>query len=350
VRTPEQIAARAEILAKLQSQIGLHGAAVGERDLALGLKELRRLAKTHRLKLLAANLVDNAGKPAFEPGYVTELAGVKVGLFGVTEVPEAQAAPIKEAGLKVLPPAEAATKEVARLKEQGATVIVALAHVGVAGARDLLIKVPGIDVAVVGHTSNVVQNPTRAGSGFFAEAQRQGKMLGEFRLHVIAGKPGFVDGGQRRGQLEQLERQRKDYERFANLAKSETVASRRDMYLIRLRTLRDSIAESCKLAKQPEPEGGSWLEHKLVAMNRAVPDDPEIAAAIKAYKESAPKAPVVAPAAGKAPAPGKAPPEGVKARLDPKLVPGAKAIPAKAAPPARAVPPITATPPVSAPQ
>jgi hypothetical protein len=318
VRTPEQITARAEVLAKLQAQIGLHGAAVGERELALGLKDLRRIAKTHRLKLLAANLVDGSGKLAFEPGFVTEVAGVKVGLFGVTEVPEPQAAPIKDAGLKVLPPVEAATKEVARLREQGATVIVALAHVGVTGARDLLTKVPGIDVAVVGHTSNVVQNPTRAGSGYFAEAQRQGKQLGEFTLHVIAGQPGFVDGGRRRGFVEQLERQRKDYERFAALAKAETVAGRRDMYLVRLRALRDGIAESCRLAKEPEPQGGSWLEHKLVPMSRAVPDDADIAAAVRSYKEGAPKAPVVAPAAGKAlPAVRKAPPAAGKAAASP---------------------------------
>jgi len=325
VRTPQQIAARAEIIAKIQAQIGFHGGAVGERDLALGLKELQKLAKGHKLKLLAANLVDAAGKPVFEPGYVTEVAGVKFGLFGLTEVPAAQAAPITEAGLKTLPVAEAAAKEVARLKELGATVIVALAHLGVAGARDLLTKVPGIDVAVVGHTSNVIQSPTRAGSGFFSEAQRQGKQLGEFRLHVIQGKPGFVDGGKRRNQMEQMDRQRKDYERFAGLAKNETVATRRDMYLIRLRSLRDGLAESCKQAKEPEAVGGSWLEHKLLPMSRAIPDDPDILAAIRAYKESAPKAPPVAP-----PAPGKAQPAG-------KAPPAAKA-PAPKAPAAPAAP------------
>jgi hypothetical protein len=308
VRTPQQIAARAEIIAKVQAQMGFHGMAVGERDLALGLKELQKLAKTHKLRLLAANLVDAAGKPAFEAGYVTEVAGVKIGLFGVTEVPAAQAAPITDAGLKVLPPVEAATKEVARLKEQGATVIVALAHVGVSGARDLLTKVPGIDVAVVGHTSNVIANPTKAGGGFFAEAQRQGKQLGEFKLHVIQGKPGFADGGKRRGLVEQLDRQRKDYERFAEMAKKETIATRRDMYLVRLRSLRDGLNEGCKQAKEPEQVGGSWLEHKLVAMSRALPDDADIAAAIKTYKESAPKAPLVPP-----PAAGKAPPAASKA-------------------------------------
>jgi hypothetical protein len=309
VRTPEQIAARAEILARLESRIGLHGAAVGERDLALGLKELRRLARAHRLRLLAANLVDAAGTPAFEAGYVTEVAGVKVGLFGVTEVPQGQAAPITDAGLRVLPPAEAATKEVARLRGQGAAVIVALAHVGVQKAHDLLAKVPGIDVAVVGHTSNAVQGPTRAGNGYFAEAHRQGKQLGEFQLHVSAGQPGFVDGGRRRGLLEQLERQRKDYERLASQAKTETIAARRDMHLVRLRGLRDSIAQSCRLAKEPDPPGGSWLEHRLVPMSRAVPDDAEIAAAIRSYKETAPKAPAVAPGAGKvAPGAGKVPP------------------------------------------
>ena len=313
VVTPEQITARAEILAKLQAQLGLNAAAVGERDLALGLKELRRLAKAHRLKLLAANLVDGAGKPAFESGFVTEVAGVKVGLFGVTEVPEGQAAPIKEAGLKTLPPAEVATKEVARLRGLGATVVVALAHVGTAGARALLTKVPGIDFAVVGHTSSADPIATRAGTGYFAEAHRQGKQIGAFKLHVIAGQPGFVDGGRRQGLVALMDRQRKDYERFSTLVKNEANASRREMYLVRLRRLHQDLAANCGLAKEPAPAGGSWFEHTLAMMNRAVPDDAEIADAVRKYKEAAPKSAAVPPPGVRAPPAASMPPAGGKA-------------------------------------
>ena len=144
--TPEDIALRAAALVRMQSHIGLNAMAVGERALALGLKELRKLVKTHRLRLLSANLVDARGKLAFEAGFVTEVAGVKVGLFGLTEVPEAQRAPITEAGLKTTPAQDAARTEVERLRQQGAAVVIALAHVGIQPARDLMNKVPGIDL------------------------------------------------------------------------------------------------------------------------------------------------------------------------------------------------------------
>jgi hypothetical protein len=302
VKTPEQIKARAEILAKLQGQIGLTAMAVGERDLALGLKELRRLAKTYGLKMVAANLVDAAGKPAFPAGFVTEVAGVKIGIFGLTEVPAGQAAAITEAGVKVLPPAPAALAEIKRLRAKGAKLVVALAHVGFAGARDLLTHVPGIDFAVVGHTSNVVQNPIRAGTGYFAEAQRQGKQLGELRLHVVPGQEGLVDAGRRKGYLALNARQHRDYERFSGLAKKETINTRREMYLVRLRDLRNGMVDSCRRAKEPDPPGGNWFEHTLVPMNRTVPDDPEIAAAVRAYKAAAPKtpAPLMTPPKGAA--------------------------------------------------
>jgi 2',3'-cyclic-nucleotide 2'-phosphodiesterase (5'-nucleotidase family) len=286
VTTREDIAARAEVLARLEATIGLHAVAVGERDLALGLRELRRLAKAHRLRLLAANLADKAGKPAFEGGFVTEVAGEKVGLLGLTDVPEAQRGPITEAGLTILPPLPAAEREVARLRAAGATIVVALAHVGVPAARELLRTVKGIDLAVVGHTSNAISTPERIGDGYLVEAQRQGKQLGEFLLHLLPGGGAFADRGQRRGLADQLTASRREYDRLARQIERETVEKRRALYRASLDRVRGTLEQTCaRLQEAPPTVTGRWLEHRLVPMDRSLADDTPIAALVTKHME-----------------------------------------------------------------
>jgi 2',3'-cyclic-nucleotide 2'-phosphodiesterase (5'-nucleotidase family) len=291
VTSPADIATRAAMLAKLESQIGLNAVAVGERDLALGLKELRKLAKDHGLRLLAANLVDQAGKPAFEAGFVTEAAGAKVGIFGLTDVPDAQRAPITQAGLTQQPTAEAATREVARLRAAGATLIVALAHVGVPAARDLLKNVKGIDLCIVGHTSNAIAAPERVGDGYLVEAMRQGKQLGEFLVHLLPGDGPFANHGERRALGEQLAASNREYDRLARQVAREPNEKRRSLFLARLEAVRTDLTRTCtKLKETPREVTGRWLEHRLVPMDRSLPDDPVIGPIVKAHVEEMVKA------------------------------------------------------------
>ena len=62
----------------------------GERDLALGLPLLRRLAKQHHLPLLASNLYGRDGKRLFDADKLVDAAGTKIGVFGVTAPPVAR--------------------------------------------------------------------------------------------------------------------------------------------------------------------------------------------------------------------------------------------------------------------
>jgi len=306
VTAREDIAARAAFLAGAEAAIGLDAVAVGERDLALGLRELKRLATAHRLRLLAANLADRAGKPAFEAGYVAQVAGEKVGLFGLTDVAETQRAPITEAGLTIQPVAPAAERQVARLRAAGATIIVALAHVGMPAARELMRSVKGIDLAIVGHTSNVIGTPERIGDGYLVEAQRQGKQLGEFRLHLVPGGGAFVDRGQRRGLTDQLAASRREYERLARQIERDTVEKRRALYRASLDRVRTTLEQTCARLHEPAPAiAGRWLEHRLVPMDRTTGDDPAVAARVTKHMEdlarAAAKRPPPPPGAHRAP-------------------------------------------------
>ena len=63
---PGEAEARADVFLAAMHRMGYVGLNVGIQDLALGLAPLRKLAKSHKIPLLSANLVDKAGQPAFQ--------------------------------------------------------------------------------------------------------------------------------------------------------------------------------------------------------------------------------------------------------------------------------------------
>ena len=118
---------------------------------------------------LAANVIDDlTGQPVFQPTYVRELSGVKVGFIGMTleGTPEI-VSPSGVAGLTFLDEADTANKYAAQLQAQGVQTIVVLLHEGglpastsdpnscaVSGAiTDIVNRMnPAIDTVVSGHT------------------------------------------------------------------------------------------------------------------------------------------------------------------------------------------------------
>jgi 2',3'-cyclic-nucleotide 2'-phosphodiesterase (5'-nucleotidase family) len=323
VRTPKEVSLRAAALAEMQHTIGLDAMAVGERELALGLPELRRLAKANHLRLLSSNLLEAGGKLAFEAGYVAQAAGVKVGIFGLTDVQKPQSAPIDEARLTMGPTEDAARREVARLRAQGATLVVALAHVGAPAARALLSKVQGIDLCIVGHTSSPPAEPEKVGEGYLIEPYRQGKQLGEFMIHLLPGSTKLAAAGQMRAVRTQLEARKRDYERFARQLEKETVDRRRDTWKSSLERARAEMTRLCTSASatanaSPASTEGSWFDHRLIPMDKSVADAPEIAQLIQKHKEALEKQrPKTAPAGKQTPDRTKAAVPAGKVRLTP---------------------------------
>lgn len=80
---------------------------------------------------------------------VWDVEGVLVGVFGVT--PDYRV-PYDMLGVAALDPFATATQAVARLREQGCRVVIALSHLGLRDDRRLAADVPGIDLILGGHT------------------------------------------------------------------------------------------------------------------------------------------------------------------------------------------------------
>jgi 5'-nucleotidase / UDP-sugar diphosphatase len=152
-------------------QLGVDAMTVGNHEFDLTPAALLgALSTVGAFPMTSANL-DFSGCPAptvdprtcaylrnwIQPGYVKTVGGVKVGIFGLTipTDPTMQPKPVV-----VRPDVVAVAQDtVAWLKSGGAQVVVLLSHLGLAGDRNVVATVPGIDVVVEGHDHALYSQP-----------------------------------------------------------------------------------------------------------------------------------------------------------------------------------------------
>jgi 2',3'-cyclic-nucleotide 2'-phosphodiesterase (5'-nucleotidase family) len=270
-------ARRARAFAAAVGKAGLDAFTPGERDLALGVPFLQKLAAAHQLPILSSNLDDAAGKPLFGGARVVRAGGVPVGIFGVSAPPTpADADRWRAAGIRVRPPEEAARAAIAALRQAGASIVVGLFHVGApAQARRLVAGLAGLDWAVLGHSALNLDSPEKAGSARLLEAFAEGKSLGRLDLHVIDGSSSFADVAER-PELEAIladhRRQLGDYDRSLG---GMDPAALESYYQQRRTQLEAAIArETGVLARLPRAITGSWFENRIIPLDATIPDDP----------------------------------------------------------------------------
>jgi len=218
--------------------MGTDAYTVGERDLALGLPVLRQLAKRASFPFLAANLHDADGRPVFAGSTVKTVAGLKVGILGL--LGKETGAPteiLSAAKLTLVDPVATAKAEVARLRQDGAELIVLLSHLGRRETDAVARAVPEIGLVVGGHTGRTIRAPKRVGLASPAKGEAgkaapppaetagvlhvsagsRGKFLG--RLELTLGSPGpgrldFQNGGGRGELEEEVKNQERSLERL----------------------------------------------------------------------------------------------------------------------------------------
>ena len=114
-----------------------------------------------------------------------EADGIKVGIVGATTVnTPASSFPEHVRDFQFVDPAHALPPVVAKLKAEGARVLLALTHIGVGADRELARACPSLDVVVGGHSHTVLEQPVMEGRVPIVQAGEYTRYLGEVRLKL----------------------------------------------------------------------------------------------------------------------------------------------------------------------
>ncbi|TPM36898.1 bifunctional UDP-sugar hydrolase/5'-nucleotidase [Mesorhizobium sp. B2-3-4] len=170
-----------------------------------------------KFPIVSANVVPNdksgaAGK--IKPSIVVEVGGQKIGIVGAVtnDTPElASPGP----NIAIADDVKSITAEVEKLKAQGINKIIAVTHIGYNRERDVIAKIPGIDVVVGGHSHTLLSNTDPKAAGPYptmvdnpggykvpvVQAASYSKYLGEFKVvfddngnvKSASGDPIFLD-------------------------------------------------------------------------------------------------------------------------------------------------------------
>jgi 5'-nucleotidase/UDP-sugar diphosphatase len=171
--TPEGSLTKGDSMAEVFNLLGVDAMAVGNHDFDAGWERLRALIPKFSGDPLSANTRDAATGARVgwvKPWVIKDVAGVKVGIFGLTTSSMPHLVFAKSiAGITFRREVDEARDAVAELKKAGAEVIIACTHVGYEepgkppeeGEKAIAARVPGIDLIVGGHTHTFLRKPWR---------------------------------------------------------------------------------------------------------------------------------------------------------------------------------------------
>jgi 2',3'-cyclic-nucleotide 2'-phosphodiesterase/3'-nucleotidase len=185
---------------RAMNQLGYDAMAVGNHEFDFGLERLEKSRREAKFPWLTANVLRGKGEPAFPPYAIRELAGVRIGILGLTT----QSVPYWESpgnieGLQFADAVVAARRYVSLLRSQEhCDLIVVIAHMGFerdpATGEDrggsvenqayaLATEVTGIDLLLTGHTHTDIP-PRQLGKVWISQPGRFGNTLTRFDVHL----------------------------------------------------------------------------------------------------------------------------------------------------------------------
>jgi 2',3'-cyclic-nucleotide 2'-phosphodiesterase (5'-nucleotidase family) len=175
---------RGEAVIKLMNSVGYDAMAIGNHEFDFGEERLSALIGRARFPVLAANIrVKSTGGLFTRPYIIRQLGPLKIGILGMaypnTTLTTAQNNVIN---LEFEDAAPVANRFIRQMRDEGATIVIVLSHLGLGADVQLAKAVPGIDVIVGGHSHNRMAEAKRVGDTLIAQAGAHGSDLGVLEL------------------------------------------------------------------------------------------------------------------------------------------------------------------------
>jgi 5'-nucleotidase / UDP-sugar diphosphatase len=163
----------------------------GNHEFDFGQEVLKKRISEAAFPVLGANV---EGFPLIRPYTVKEIAGIRVGVIGIT-TPDTPVTthPRNVAGLTFISPEDALQKYMKELKDKS-DIVVVLSHTGHHADRMLAEKVEGIDIIIGGHSHTKVLSPAVVKNTIILQAWEHAKALGVLDITMEEGKIVKFDG------------------------------------------------------------------------------------------------------------------------------------------------------------
>ena len=185
--TPISNVFKGEPVIEIMNALRFDAMALGNHEFDWGRETLDRLRTAAAFPFLAANIVTpgGAGLEGAKPYVMLKRVGIDVAVIGVS-TPETQYAtkPSNVADLTFQDPASVMPEIIAKVRREGAGLVLVLSHLGLDADQELARKVPGIDVIVGGHSHTAVTEPLRINDTIIVQAGCYGIYVGALGLEV----------------------------------------------------------------------------------------------------------------------------------------------------------------------
>ncbi len=306
VPVPDHLEAQEELKANLLAQTYKDQLAVGA--IGLGPMDLAKGPEKLRFPRQAINVAADAKIPTEAPKII-ELAGAKVGVFGVI-------ATDAFAGIAITDPVAAGKATVADLRKQGAQIIVSLVQAGSKkDAVKLVRDIGGIDVSIAGlgavapEPERVETEATKVGDGWLVVPGNRGQVVSRIDITVRPGAAPLVDAigpGAAATRTASIDKQLAALD--ADLAKFATDPDADKAFVAQKKAERAELAKDrARLAASPlaAPATGSYFTLDQIRVNKTLACNVSVQDNVTAYYRAAGEANVKAAAGRPVPAPAK---------------------------------------------
>ena len=273
---------RADLLIQSYNEIGYDGVNVGEKDLMMGLPFLSDATRKAKFPFISANLVDKKSqKVIFKPYVIKEIAGLKVGVFGLLDDVFNPTLQEKEPGLIILEPFSS-SKALTKNLRKYCDLIVALSQLGEMKDRKLARENREIDLILGGGGESKKAVMERMNEVPIYRLEPRGGYLGRIDYFFADTRRPikFLISSERDDIEKRLERLiARSIQVKSEMAKSE---KRDEMKVKELRFLESKQKELEKTLLAFEDK--NFYNHIPIPVQLAVKDDPKMIRAIENYR------------------------------------------------------------------
>jgi 2',3'-cyclic-nucleotide 2'-phosphodiesterase (5'-nucleotidase family) len=178
----------AELTMESFSVMGVDVFTPGETDFIFGLPFLTSLAGNSSFEMIAANVVDpETGDPALGKDFtvITLRGGLRIGITGVLDETIRFPTYIDRSQFRV-EPAEKTLRALLPRMRKSADFLILLSHMGKERTIDMLGRIKGFDVAVVGHDKPLMKKVEKVGETLVAATGGLGQYLGRLDIDLTS--------------------------------------------------------------------------------------------------------------------------------------------------------------------